>query len=229
MARIRSPNYPQVELPEAINLVRKVFKDEAQNYAPREVVAELLGYSSVNGASDKKVSAITAYGLLDRNAERELRVSDLAVRILHPEDENEKMEALSEAALSPNLFREISEKWPDTPPSDSHLKSYLIRQGFNQNSVDQVVSVYRGTMEMVTSDTDLNVVSNDVAEEDSTAEIATPTNTNPAKPSLNWTVDKPIIFDMETVSGTYCFDNAQDLEDFIVKLNKIKDLLPSKA
>ena len=228
MARIRSPNYPQVDLSEAINLVRKIFKDEGQNYAPREVVAELLGYSSVNGASDKKVSSITAYGLLDRNSDRELRVSDLAVTILHPENEQEEAEALREAALSPNLFGEICEKWPDTPPSDSNLKSYLIRRGFNQNAVDQVVSVYRATMEMVVSATQTEDGYDEPFEEDVPEETTTPPTSNPAKPSLHWTVDKPIIFDMETVSGNYCFDNADDLDDFIAKLQKIKELLPSK-
>lgn len=235
MARIRSPNYPQVELGQAIDLVGKIFKEEAQNFAPREVVAELLGYSSVSGASEKKVSAITAYGLLERNAERELRVSDLAVSILHPEDEAEKERALEEAALSPNLFQEIGEKWPDAPPSDSNLKSYLIRRGFNQNSVDQVVSVYRDTMAMISQNGVDDVAVDDHAESNEAveghnliAEAVIPQTANPAKPTLHWTVDKPIIFDMETVSGNYCFDNAEDLQDFINKLSKIKDLLPEK-
>lgn len=39
---------------------------------------------------------------------------------------------------------------------------------------------------------------------------------------------KPIMFDMETVSGQYQFDNADDLGEFIAKLEKIKALMPSK-
>lgn len=45
----------------------------------------------------------------------------------------------------------------------------------------------------------------------------------PAQPTL-----KPIVFDMETVSGHYQFDNADDLSEFIQKLEKIKGLMPSK-
>lgn len=48
------------------------------------------------------------------------------------------------------------------------------------------------------------------------------------KPQDLTLVDKPIVFDMETVSGRYSFSNAKDLSDFIAKLEKIKDLLPSK-
>lgn len=40
---------------------------------------------------------------------------------------------------------------------------------------------------------------------------------------------KPIVFDIETVSGNYSYDNASDLADFISKLEKIKELLPNKG
>ncbi|MEB8389239.1 hypothetical protein OO012_18590 [Rhodobacteraceae bacterium KMM 6894] len=40
---------------------------------------------------------------------------------------------------------------------------------------------------------------------------------------------KPIVFDMETVSGSYSYDNANDLADFISKLEKIRELLPNKG
>ncbi len=227
MARIRSPNYPQVELQEAINLVRRIFDSEGQNFAPRGVIAELLGYSSVNGASDKKVSAITAYGLLDRNSERELRVSDLAMRVLHPEDEREQAEAHTDAALSPKLFQEINEKWPDTPPSDANLRSYLIRRGFNQNSVDQVITVYRSAMSLVSVE---NEVHDSVEEE--TLVTASPKRSNEEKVMpqhhIQQVDNKPIVFDMETISGQYSFDNADDLGKFIKKLEKIRPLLPSK-
>lgn len=226
MARIRSPNYPQVELNEAITLVRKIFDKEGRNFAPREVVATLLGYSSVNGASEKKVSAIFAYGLLDRNAERELRVSDLAMKILHPENKQEEAQALSEAALSPNLFQEIKEKWPDALPSDESLRSYLIRRGFNQNAVGQVILVFRSAMGLV------NVENGAHDSFDTEAESARPAQ--PERESIMQTqpvyqaANKPIVFDMETISGQYSFDNADDLANFIEKLEKIRPLLPRK-
>lgn len=227
MARIRSPNYPQVELHEAIRLARKIFDEEGQNAAPRDVIAELLGYSSINGASDKKVSAITAYGLLEKAQDRELRISDLAMRILHPEDDKEESEALAEAALSPNLFQEINERWPDNPPSDANLRSYLVRRGFNQNAVDQVIAVFRSAMSLVNEGGDVH----DSIETE--AEVAE--DTPRQKPGDSMTVQpvheivgKPIVFDMETISGQYSFDNADDLADFIGKLEKIRQLLPNK-
>jgi hypothetical protein len=227
MARIRSPNYPQVELQDAVDLVRTIFGKEGQNFTPREVVAELLGYSSVNGASEKKMSAITAYGLLDRNSERELRVSDLAMKILHPENEQEEIGALAEAALSPNLFQEIHEKWPDTLPSDASLRSYLIRRGFNQNAVDQVIAVFRNTMNLVNVENEVHDSPDEGVGTDAGSERLKPEATMQAQPTQQNT-NKPIVFDMETISGQYSFDNADDLAHFIEKLEKIRPLLPDK-
>ena len=227
MARIRSPNYPQIDLGDAINLVAEIHKREGTNFASREVIAEHLGYSSVNGASEKKTSAITAYGLLERNSDRDLRVSDLAMRILHPEDDREKEEALAEAAGSPNLFREIRDKWPDTPPSDASLRSYLVRTGFNQNSVDQVVAIYRATCALA-DPKKIRQTAVSVQEERGGLEKESAMPDVQVSPPPQAKIAKPIVFDMETVSGSYSFDNIQDLEEFIEKLQKIKALLPSK-
>ena len=228
MARIRSPNYPQIELSDAIILADTIHKKEGTNFTSREALAELLGYSSVNGASDKKIGAMTAYGLLERNADRELRVSKLALSILHPESLEEKIDALMEAVTSPNLFREIKDKWPDTPPSDASLKSYLIRNNFNQNSVEQVISVFRSATALADPEKNGHTVDTTPSEDpvihqkESVMQPMVPIAAAPQKGA------KPIVFDMETISGSYSFDNADDLEDFIEKLNKIKALLPSK-
>ena len=50
----------------------------------------------------------------------------------------------------------------------------------------------------------------------------------PIRPTTAPLPGKPIVFDMETVSGQYSFDNADDLADFIDKLERLKALLPSK-
>jgi len=227
MARIRSPNYPQLELQEAVDLVRKIFDDAGQNFAPRNVVAEILGYSSVNGSSEKKVSAIKAYGLLDRNAERELRVSDLAVKILHPENEQEEAAALREAALTPNLFQEINEKWPDKLPSDANLRSYLIRRGFNQNAVEQVNKVFRSAMSVANLETEAHASLELEAPTYNKGQEASEKKPVPTAQDQQ-TAKKRIVFDMETVSGQYSFDNADDLAHFIEQLEKIRPLLPAK-
>jgi hypothetical protein len=149
MARIRSPNYPTMSLPAAIDKVGAIHKAEGQNSVDRETVAKLIGFGGVNGASATALSALAKYGLLEASDGKEARVTDLAVKILYPESGQEKATALLEAANRPALFRQIKEKWPERPPSDDNLRGYLVRTGFNQGSVEQVIQIYRNTLDIV--------------------------------------------------------------------------------
>ena len=147
MSRVRSPNYPAMSLPDAIDRVRTIHKAEGKNSMGRETIAKLLGFSGINGASATAISAISKYGHLEAAGEGESRVSELAVSILYPEDAAEKQSSLADAAFRPVLFREVREKWPDRPPSDENLRSYLVKKGFAQNALDGVIRIYRETID----------------------------------------------------------------------------------
>lgn len=149
MARVRSPNYPQLSLPDALRRAEEIHKKEGQNAASREVLAKLLGYGGLNGASAATLSAISKYGLLESVGDNELRVSDLALSILYPDTDAEKTEAIARAATLPALFADIRDKWPGRPPGDENLKAYLIRRGFSQGSLENVIACYRETMSLV--------------------------------------------------------------------------------
>jgi hypothetical protein len=148
MARVRSPNYPQLSLPDAIDRAARVFAKEHRHKAPREVVAQHLGYKGLNGASHGVISALLKYGLLDQEGET-LNVTDRTIAILHPSSPTEKKQALIDAARSPALFSELLEQFSGQLPSDENLRSYLIRRGFSPSSLDGVIQVLRETMELV--------------------------------------------------------------------------------
>jgi hypothetical protein len=154
MSRVRSPNYPQISLPEAIRRVDHIRAKEGRNAASREVLAKLLGFGGLNGASMSVLSAISKYGLIEDAGNKELKVSDLADTILFPHEKSEKASALAEAANKPTLFADIRERWPDRPPSDENLRSYLMRRGFSQNALDNAIACYRETMALVTPESD---------------------------------------------------------------------------
>jgi hypothetical protein len=135
---------------EATRRVEQIRAKEGRNAASREVLAKLLGFGGLNGASMGVLSAISKYGLLEDAGDKELKVSDLADSILFPHDPKEKTAAIAKAANSPALFAEINEKWPDRPPGDENLRSYLMRRGFSQGALDNVVTCYRETMGLVT-------------------------------------------------------------------------------
>jgi hypothetical protein len=149
MARVRSPNYPSMSLPSAIEKVGVIHKAEGKNNISREGIAKLLGFNGLHGASSTALSALSKYGLLDNAKDGEARVSDLAIRILYADNDSEKRAALEDAASRPTLFKEIKEKWPDRPPTAENLKSFLARNGFAPASLDAVIQIYRDTIDSI--------------------------------------------------------------------------------
>lgn len=146
--RSRSPNYPAFGLPTAIEKVATLYKNQHTHPAPREVAVKSMGYTGLNGASATAISAVMKYGLLEREKEN-LKISDRAMRILHPQSPAEKTEAILEAAMEPPLFQELAEKFPGPIPADEILRNYLIRNKFAPAAVSHVILAYRETSELV--------------------------------------------------------------------------------
>lgn len=143
--RSRSPNYPSISLPEALDKVMQVYNVQHTHRAPREVVVRSMGYAGINGASATAISALHKYGLLEGRGD-DIRVSDRAMRFISPLNDDERRLAVREAATSPELFQELSEKFPGPLPSDDILHNYLIRHGFSKSAVSGVIAAYRETM-----------------------------------------------------------------------------------
>ena len=151
MTRIRSPNYPSLSLPEALDRIKIIFGKEQHLAAPKDVVAKHLGFSGLNGGSTRVISSLLKYGLLDEVSGDKVRVSSLARSILHPTKESERVSALKDAALRPALFQDISAEWQGGEPSDINLRSYLLNKNFAVDALDRVIQSYRDTIELVTS------------------------------------------------------------------------------
>lgn len=149
MARQRSPNYPAMSLPAAIERVKAIHNAEGKNAMAREAMVKHMGFSSLNGASATALSAMGKYGLIESAGDGEVRISDLAMRLLFPHDGDEKAKAIQEAAFRPALFSKLRDKWPERPPSTESLRPYLIREGFSTGAVEQVIQFYRDTLDMV--------------------------------------------------------------------------------
>lgn len=149
MARVRSPNFPVISLPEAIERIERIYAKEQTIPAAKETIAEHLGYSGMNGASLKVVSALGKYGLLEETSDKNFRVSQLALAIMHPASDMEKADALREAASGPALFQKLNAQFEGRRPSDTNLRSWLLRNGFATSAVDSVISAYSATMDLI--------------------------------------------------------------------------------
>ncbi len=188
--RTRSPNYPILSLGEAIARVRTIYEKQHTHPATREVLAKLLGYGGLNGASGTVVSALSKYGLLEGRNEQ-LRVSGLALDlILHRRGDPEYADALQTAAFMPALFRELRDQYPGRLPSEHSLRANLVKKGFNPKAVDDAIRNYRDTIEFVdaeTGDTDTEFP------DESPHEVAMQTQPVERETQRAWNVQAPTL------------------------------------
>lgn len=151
MARVRSPNYPIISFPDAIDRVRKVYEREHLHKAAPEVVAKALGYSSLNGASLGVISALKKYGLLEEIG-ADLKVSAEALTILvDPPSSIERAKLIRKAVQAPALFQKLMSEYGERLPSDENLRSTLLKMGFAPTAVDTPIRSYRETINFVSS------------------------------------------------------------------------------
>jgi hypothetical protein len=148
MAHQRSPNCPQVTFVDAAEKGRQVYNKEHTHPAAREVVAQSLGYSGINGRSLSMIGALRQYGILEGTGEA-LKIGDDAVSYFELEDGPERREAISRMLFKPPMFQQIRTDFGETLPSESNLKHYLIKNGFLPKAAEDVISVYRENIRLV--------------------------------------------------------------------------------
>jgi len=145
----RSPNYPALGLSEALEKVKAVFQKEHSTEVAPEVMVGHFGYGGLNGPARTTLSALKKYALISEG-KTGLRVSDLAMKILHPENEDERQAALREAAMRPELFRQLAETHPKA--SDENIANHLIKRGFSAAGAQQAIAAFRDTFTLVNAD-----------------------------------------------------------------------------
>lgn len=147
--KFRSPNYPAIGLREAIQRLRPVYAKQNQYPTNRAVIANLMGYKSLNGASATVVSALSKFGLLEGHGDT-LRVSDLGRDIAEYEPgSREFAAAIQRAAWLPVFFKELRDQYPSGLSSDPSLRITLLDRGFNSKAIDGAVQAYRETVQFV--------------------------------------------------------------------------------
>lgn len=145
MVRMRSPSYPSLSLKQAIELVRQIHASNRTNVIDRESAARDMGYSGITGRSLKVLAALLQFGLLSKAGKGEVKVTQTAVDILHGIEPQDRNAALLKAGTAPALFQELHERFPDGPPSENAIRSYLIQQGFADVAIGPAITAYMDT------------------------------------------------------------------------------------
>jgi len=149
MAKVRSPNYPAIGLPKAIELAGKLYREAHTHKTDRPTAAKALGFGGLNGSSLTTISALKKYGLIDEDS-GQVRLSKAGLTILiDPLDSKDRAKAILEAAFSPVLFAEFQKEYGDAlPPNDQIVRAFLIKRGFAPGTVDAPIRAYRETLDI---------------------------------------------------------------------------------
>lgn len=118
----RSAAYPAITIEDALRFVGEVYKNFRNSFAKRDDIVSLI-----EGAHNRHVAAASYYGLLNRQKDS-YQVSDLYKTVATPINETERRKALLEVFQSPNLNKELIDKFDgDVLPKEQQLIAHLSR------------------------------------------------------------------------------------------------------
>ena len=147
MARHRSPNYPTMSLEDSIKAIKKISDEAGRASMTGLEILNVLGYTTLSGASKSKFSALKKFGLVEGDY-NQAKISELGVRILFPENDETTLSDYRTAALRPELFRQAYEKYGANLPSKGILKNWLVRElNFNERTVQKFIQSLQNTFE----------------------------------------------------------------------------------
>lgn len=147
--RHRSPNYPAIGLPEAIDRVRRLYDADKRAGAPIDAALRHIGFTSRHGKALALISALRKFGLVEDSGGR-IAPTQRAVTILaYPESDPRRWAALKEAAMSPEVYRSLYDRYVSGGylPSEETLKAEVeAEMGFNPNAIPDFVKDFKATL-----------------------------------------------------------------------------------
>ncbi len=238
MARMRSPNYPAISLPQAIELVGKLHSKNRTNSVDRETAAKDLGYTGLNGRTLKLIAALSQYDLIDKSGKGNVKVSKIAVDIMHGLDSETIKNAIHHAGNAPPLFQRIFNRFEDGLPSQNAIKSFLIQEGFTDAAIEPVLKSFMETNDYLAQAgaNDSYGQGRDFDEESPPAQSRAVENTpvTIAAEAVGRTTKKPSFADVGALDFNFTMDglrvsgatrSPKQLQAFIDKLSALKLLL----
>src|SRR5262245_13480816 len=122
----RSPSYPRISLNKAVELTEKVYASAYDAVIDVNTMIGLMGFQGRTGPAAAAIASLRQYGLVE-GRDQSMKITPLAIRILHPSHFAERTEALEEAVFKPELYSEIRSHFGGKIPGDEVIKSYLVR------------------------------------------------------------------------------------------------------
>ena len=223
MAKMRSPNYPAVGLSEAVTMAQKLWGKEKKTPVNAAVAATAIGYKGLSGPSRTALAAMKRFGLLEEDKVG-MRVSPLALRILHAAGEDDRLQALREAALKPELFRRLFKSHGQA--SNDALRSYLItRLNFSETGAKALIDAFRDTIAVAKlNDPEYTppVTPEDIESMGSAIEINTERPVNQRVQEIfRWPLADGVQVELRLTGGQLTPDKVDDISEYLQAVRKV--------
>lgn len=146
MATDRSPNYPALGLGEAVERLQRVWDREGRSPVDPKIAVQHMGYRGLSGPARSRLAALKKYGLFTER-DGAIAISELGVRVLRPQSEEDRQGALREAFERVPLFVELAQSHRDA--SDANIQGFLIQRGFTERGARAAVAAFRNTIDCI--------------------------------------------------------------------------------
>lgn len=144
--KVKSPSYPSNSLGKSIEFTKSIFEKAFKGEIHPADAVNLMGYKGMSGPASSALSSLKKFGLLEGRADG-VKVSELALKILQPLEQNEKSLAVAEAFMKPELYATLIKDFAGIP-DDEVIRPKLIRMyNFSSTGAETFIRAFRESVE----------------------------------------------------------------------------------
>jgi hypothetical protein len=142
------PKYPRHSLEKALRIPKAILDQNAGKDCSDEDTATFLGMKYNRGPYAIEISSAIKFGLLERPSPGRVSVSDLAKKILRPQNEQEELIGLREAVLkAPEISAVYSHYRGENLPDIQFFDNALVDKfGIPKDKVDEFKTIFFDTL-----------------------------------------------------------------------------------
>jgi hypothetical protein len=147
--RHRSPNYPAISLPQAVERITRLYKEDGRSGSLLESAVKHFGFNRAHGTAMALVSALRKYGLIDVSNNRVTLTARGLNIVLFPDADARKQTAIKEAALAPEIYADLYNRFLPSGKivSEQTLTAELVAEmKFNPRAVSEFVRDFKETL-----------------------------------------------------------------------------------
>ena len=165
-SKIRSPNYPSIDLGRAVERVNQLYPDVQRGEFAYGDAARAWNYSSVSGPVRRTMGALRQYGLIEHRKGDNAKLTTRALTLILREPESrEYRSALRDAALDPPLFTELEENGKGAAAADALRQYLVVEKNFTKEGATQFIEVFHAARGLANLDESDNIAGLDVVQD----------------------------------------------------------------